>query len=341
MLKNKNILKCTFKYLLFSLILFTMIIFSTNVYSEESLKLSGVENELIFQFEEGNLYGNITYPKAHDINTPIVIIISDLGNFDRNGKINTDKDNYYKKLAYQLSNHGIITLRYDKRGIAKSAELINNKTPSISQHKEDLFHIIDYIKKNMGRKDEKIFLLGHSEGSLVVSSTAQQRNFAGLIFYSLQPLKQKEIIKERLKKDNKELLNKGLLNDEDILVDTFNDLLFSLENDKEFSIKNENIPNRYKNLFLSLYYQKEYSKELLNLNPIELIDNQNSSALIINGKDDQILTTRGINKLLEYESKDKIQFNYLDGLNHFLLDSKVLVDSQVLDLTIRFIYNNI
>jgi alpha/beta superfamily hydrolase len=316
-----------------------MLIISANASSENKINLLGIENEFIIQFEDGNLYGNITYPKVHDINTPVIIIVSDLGNFDRNGKINTNKNNYYKKLAYQLSNNGIITIRYDKRGIGESVDLVENKTPSISQHKDDLIQILNYINKKMGRRDNKIYLLGHSDGSLIVSLAAQQRNLSGLIFYSLQATKQKDIIKERLEKDNKLLYENGQLNDKAILIDTFNDLLSAIENDNKFIIKDKNIPKRYENLFLSLYYQKQYSKELLNLDPLKLIKKQNSPSLIINGKEDESLTESGINELKELNNH-KIQWYHLDELKHFLLTKDSFINNRVLNLTLSFIYKN-
>jgi len=336
-LENKKISQSIFKYIIF--IIISILIISTNASSENKLNLLGIENEFIIQFEDGNLYGNITYPKVHDINTPVIIIVSDLGNFDRNGKIDTNNNNYYKKLAYQLSNNGIITIRYDKRGIGDSADLVGKKTPSISQHKDDLIQILNYINKKMGRSDNKIYLLGHSDGSLIVGMAAQQRNLSGLIFYSLEATKQKEIIKERLKKDNKHLYENEQLNDKVILIDTFNNLLSAIENDNKFIIKDKNIPKRYENLFLSLYYQKDYSKELLNLDPLKLIGKQNSPSLIINGKEDKSLTENGINKLKELNNI-KIQWHHLDGLTHFLLNEESFIDSRVLNLTLRFIYKN-
>ncbi|MDZ7672154.1 MAG: alpha/beta hydrolase [Halanaerobiales bacterium] len=307
MLKTRSFNKLSIKYIcIFLFILLIPIITSTNVFSEQIVTFSGTESEFDVEVKNGRIYGNITYPKVHDINTPVIIIVSDLGNVDRNGNIyNITENNYYKNLAYQLSNNGFITLRYDKRGIGESSNLVDNKTPTISQHKDDLINIVNYINQKMGRKEKRIFLLGHDEGNLIVSITAQKRNFSGLIFYSFQAIKQEDIIKERLLKDSNNLYIEGTLKDKDILVDIYNDLVRSIENNLEFTVKDKNIPKRYKNLFLSLYFQKEYSKELLTLMPIKLIENQNSPVFIVNGKKDDRLTEKGINKLQDYNNQRK------------------------------------
>lgn len=340
MLKNKKFLKHWPEIICIS-ILILVLITSRYVFAEQVVDFSGIESELKVKVKDGNIYGNITYPKIHDINTPVIIIVSDLGNIDRNGKIsNVAEKNYYKNLAYQLSNNGFITIRYDKRGIGESSNLVSNKIPTISHHKNDLINIINYVKQKMGRNDNKIFLLGHGEGGLIVSLTAQHKEFAGLILYSFQAIEQVDIIKEKLLEDGANLYNEDILKDKDILVEIFNDLLWSIENDKEFVINNENIPQRYKNLFLSLYFQREFSKELLNLNPINLIENQNSPVFIVNGKKDDRLTKKGINKLQDYNNKEKIVHYYLDSLGDLLLNENGLIDSKVLDLTLKFIYKN-
>ncbi len=341
--KNKTLYKLSFKYIciFLSILLIIPIITPNNVFSKQIVTFLGTESEFDVEVEKGSIYGNITYPKVHDINTPVIVIVSDLGNVDRNGNIyNITENNYYKNLAYQLSNNGFITLRYDKRGIGESSNLVDNKTPTISQHKDDLIKIVNYINKKMGRKDNKIFLLGHDAGSLIVSLTAQERNFSGLIFYSFQAVEQEDIIKERLLKESNNLYHKGILKDKDILVDIFNDLVRSIEKNLEFTVDDENIPQRYKNLFLSLYFHKEFSKELLTLMPIKLIENQNSPVFIVNGKKDDRLTEIGILKLQVYNNKGKIEYHYLDGLGNLLLNKDSLIDSQVLDLTSRFIYTN-
>ncbi|MGM0444953.1 MAG: alpha/beta fold hydrolase [Bacillota bacterium] len=342
MFKNKKFLKFWSKIICLSILMLILFLISPRyVLAEHIVDFSGIESKLEVEVNDGNIYGNITYPKIHDINTPVIIIISDLGNIDRNGNIsNIAEKNYYKNLAYQLSNNGFITIRYDKRGIGESSNLVSNKTPTISQHKDDLSNLLNYIKKKMGRNDNKIFLLGHGEGGLIVSLTAQQKEFAGLILYSFQAIEQVDIIKERLLEEGDNLYNKGILEDKDVLVEIFNDLLWSIENDKEFVINNENIPQRYKNLFLSLYFQREFSKELLNLDPINLIENQNSPVFIVNGKKDDRLTKKGINKLQDYNNKEKIVHYYLDSLGNLLLNENGLIDSKVLDLTLKFINKN-
>jgi len=69
----------------------------------------------------GTLYGTLTTPSACSP-LPVVLIIAGSGPTDRNGNDLPSLDtNAYSELADALADHGIASLRYDKRGIGKSA----------------------------------------------------------------------------------------------------------------------------------------------------------------------------------------------------------------------------
>ena len=102
----------------------------------------------------------------NDIKKPdLAIIIAGSGPTDRNGNQNFMQNNALKKLAEQLSEVEIATFRYDKR-IVKQIRM-NNVDPNITfdDFVTDAISVIDYFKS----KDtfNKIFVIGHSQGSLV------------------------------------------------------------------------------------------------------------------------------------------------------------------------------
>ncbi len=108
-----------------------------------------------------------------DIEKPnLAIIIAGSGPTDRNGNQNLLKNNSLKKLAEGLSKEGIATFRYDKRIVKQIRR--NNVDMNI---KFDDF-IIDAISilKHFKNSDafNKVYIVGHSQGSLVGVVAAKQ-----------------------------------------------------------------------------------------------------------------------------------------------------------------------
>lgn len=135
---------------------------------------------LYIQRPEGKVYGSLVYPDSKQA-VPLVIIISGSGPTDRDGNSGTGfTNNSLKKLAGALGNQGIASFRYDKKGIGASSKI-----------SKDIDEIVfmDFVKDVAAwtvhfRSDSrfnKVFLLGHSLGSLQAIKSAQLINVDGLI----------------------------------------------------------------------------------------------------------------------------------------------------------------
>ncbi len=112
-------------------------------------------------------------------NNVLAIIIPGSGPTDLNGNQPKMKNNSLLFLSDALVRNNIATVRYDKRGVAESSSKdMDESKMNIESGSEDLIGLIDFYRK-MGF--EKIYLIGHSEGSLLGLIAAQQRNVAGLV----------------------------------------------------------------------------------------------------------------------------------------------------------------
>lgn len=124
-----------------------------------------VEEIITVETEYGTLEGTLTIPPL-DNPTPVVLLIAGSGPSDRDGNNPMLKMNYLKLLSRGLIEHGISTLRYDKRGNGKSIGTLNE----ISEMTFEVF-IDDANKfKNKLVADDRfssITVLGHSQGSLI------------------------------------------------------------------------------------------------------------------------------------------------------------------------------
>ncbi|WP_108244193.1 alpha/beta hydrolase [Muricauda brasiliensis] len=123
------------------------------------------EKPVTLTTETGNIQGTMLLPR-HSDKIPVVLIIAGSGPTDRNGNNPMMKNNSLKMLAEGLGNHGIASVRFDKRGIAESTEAgIEESSLKFETYIEDARDWIDLLKENDSFSE--IVVLGHSEGSLI------------------------------------------------------------------------------------------------------------------------------------------------------------------------------
>lgn len=111
---------------------------------------------------------------------PLVIIIPGSGPTDRNGNsaVIPGDNNSYKQLAHALREAGVASFRYDKPGIGASKTNVTEADLRFETNAEMLLSVIHKMQK-IGFK--KIYLIGHSEGSLIGMLASQKEKVSGYI----------------------------------------------------------------------------------------------------------------------------------------------------------------
>jgi uncharacterized protein len=157
----------------------------------------------------GDLHGTLLMPRKK---SPIVLIVPGSGPTDRDGNnplgVNA---NTYKLLAEALAEDDIGTVRVDKRGMFGSAAAGDPNAVTVEAYAQDYGAWIDSLRAQTGKKC--IFLLGHSEGALIVSAAAAGRkDVCGLILVSGAGRKLGDVLREQLKANpaNAPLLDQAL-----------------------------------------------------------------------------------------------------------------------------------
>jgi pimeloyl-ACP methyl ester carboxylesterase len=104
---------------------------------------------------------------------PLAILIGGSGPTDRNGNQQMLVNNSLKLLAEGIYENGIASFRYDKR-IVKQMKLgsINEKNIRFDDFIDDAIAILTYFKKD--ERFSEIYIIGHSQGSLVGMVAAQE-----------------------------------------------------------------------------------------------------------------------------------------------------------------------
>ncbi len=157
------------------------------------------EENLVLKTATGDIYGTLTLPDDKK-NIPIVLIIAGSGPTDRNGNNESMENNSLKFLAEELRKNGFASLRYDKRGIAKSQEAggeeINLRFDNYINDVKDWVELLSNDKRF-----SKIIIAGHSEGSLLgIVASVNNKKVNALISIAGAGRPADEILKEQLDK---------------------------------------------------------------------------------------------------------------------------------------------
>ena len=167
-----------------------------------------VEKTVILEVDSIKIEGTLLLPDTTE-KIPVVLIIAGSGPTDRNGNNPMMKNNSLKMLANNLAKYHIASLRYDKRGIAKS---------SIKDLKETDLRFDDYINDAVKwveklKKDSsfsEIVIIGHSEGSLIGMIAALRAGVDKYISLAGTGKPANQIIRDQLKAQPEYVTNAAL-----------------------------------------------------------------------------------------------------------------------------------
>ena len=134
------------------------------------------------------------------VRAPVVLIIPGSGPTDRDGNNPLGVTAApYRLLAEALATKGVSTVRIDKRGLggSKAAVADGNKV-TIADYATDTHNWVASIRKRTGQRC--VWLLGHSEGSLIALAAAQQPDgICGVISVSGAGRRLSDVIREQLR----------------------------------------------------------------------------------------------------------------------------------------------
>lgn len=144
------------------------------------------------------LDGSLAMPRFSAGRIPVVVIVAGSGPTDRNANGPLINTNAYAMLAWGLAEHGIASLRYDKRGIGKSAVQDGDPTTLTT----DLY-VADVaaaaIALALDQRFSSVILLGHSEGAGHVLQAANRgAEAAGVIMVAAQGRRLADVVHEQL-----------------------------------------------------------------------------------------------------------------------------------------------
>jgi pimeloyl-ACP methyl ester carboxylesterase len=143
------------------------------------LALAWTEHDLVTPVDGGILHGTITLPEG-DAPVPGVLIVAGSGPVDRDGNIPNLPNDSLKLLAHGLAEHGIASLRTDKRGIGASTwPGLQEADLRFGTYVRDAIAWAETFRAHP--RIASVALLGHSEGALIVTLAAGRAEAARIV----------------------------------------------------------------------------------------------------------------------------------------------------------------
>ena len=154
------------------------------------------ERAVALQTPTGTLHETLLLP---DVTGPVTaaLIIAGSGPTDRDGNQPSLNNNSLKLLAEGLSQRGIASLRFDKRGIAESRMVgLKEEQLRIEPYFKDAQRWGRYLTETSGISS--VVVIGHSEGALVGIFSTLHNRVAGLVVIASPGVRASNLLRAQL-----------------------------------------------------------------------------------------------------------------------------------------------
>lgn len=242
------------------------------------------------------LFGTLTMPKSNP-KPNVVLIIAGSGPTDRNCNQKGMQTDAFKMLADSLQKEGIASVRFDKRGVGESqAAATLGAVISLDVFINDAILFVQKIKSE--NRFGKIFVAGHSEGSLIAMVLANKEKIDGYISIAGAGENIANIISRQIKTN---------IPTSSLLADS---ILSQIKMGKIVKVEDENLksifhPNGQEFLISWMAYE-----------PQEEIKKLNIPVLIIQGNTDLQVMVKDAENLRK--AKPNAKYYIIEGMNHVL-----------------------
>lgn len=142
------------------------------------------------------LNGLLTLPEKLSTPVPAVVFVHGSGASNMDEKVG--KLTPFKDLAEGLAQHGIASVRYDKRSFVHGFKMLTDRRLEVTVKTEtidDAILVAALLRKDPRIDPQRIFIIGHSMGGMLAPRIdAEGGNFSGLIIMAGSPRKLEDII---------------------------------------------------------------------------------------------------------------------------------------------------
>ncbi len=266
------------------------------------------ERIVIGKGTEYPLNGILTLPENSEKPVPAVVFVHGSGSSNMDEKVM--KLTPFRDLAKGLAEHGIASIRYDKRSFAHGRKMLKAGCLTVKEEViEDAVLASEMLKNDPRIDSEKVFIIGHSMGAMLAPRIdAEGGNFKGLILLAgtldtLEGVLFRQL--EEMKNGKSKIMS---------WIASAQDKKFRNSFEGLYELSDEEAKKRKYAGGVTLYYFKEMGEHPAS----EYLEKLEKPVLIAQGsKDLQVKAERdfeGYRELLK--EKENVSFKLYEGLNH-------------------------
>jgi len=271
-----------------------------------------LEKEIEISTNNAKLFGTLCLPDESGP-FPVVLMVHGSGDIDRNENTKTQKLNIFNTIAHSLANDGVASFRYDKRGIGSSTG--DFYTTGHFQLVEDAARCLEYLFENQQCDCNSVFLLGHSEGTVIVPRLSQRYDkVAGIILIAPFVDNLESIMMKQA--NTIKLAARELTGFKKIYINLF---LFLFDPVKAQTKVIKKIKSTSKTTIYSMFQKipAKWLRELISLDPPEIYSSVTCSSLIVGGSKD-IQCEPGDVKIIRELVKGSVESHIIENMSHIL-----------------------
>ncbi len=266
------------------------------------------EKIIIGKGTEFPLNGKLVLPENSEKPVPAVVFVHGSGSSDMDEKVM--KLTPFKDLAEGLAEHGIASVRYDKRSFAHGRKMMKKGDLTVREEViEDAVFASEMLKNDPRIDPGKVFIIGHSMGAMLAPRIdAEGGNFKGLILLAgtldtLEGVLFRQL--DEMKNGKSKIMSWIASAQEKKFRKSFENL-YELSDDEAKKIPYAGGVN--------LYYFKEMGEH----RAAEYLEKTEKPVLIMQGtKDLQVSTEKDFGGYKRaFGEKDNFSFRLYEGLNH-------------------------
>jgi len=271
-----------------------------------------IEHEIVVSAKNAELSGTLSLPEKEGM-FPVVLMVHGSGELDRDENAGRQKLNVFNTIAHDLSKNGVASFRYDKRGVGKSTG--DFYAVGHFDLVEDAMYCLKFLAEHESFDKNAIFLLGHSEGTLIIPQLSQRHiPIAGMIM--LAPfidhvesimMKQAQSMKEAA------AILTGIKN---IPVKCFFKLIDPVKAQTRLIKK---IKQSSKNTVYSMFQKipAKWAREIMSIAPVDVYRKITCPSLIIGGSKDIQCDPSDVETIKQILSGD-VETHVIQDMSHIL-----------------------
>ena len=248
----------------------------------------------------GVLHGTLLVPSGAKGPMPVALVIAGSGPTDRDGNspLLPGKNNSLALLADALGQHGIATLRYDKRGIGASASAMGQESDlRFTTYVDDAVDWLEWLRADP--RFSRRVVIGHSEGSLIGVLAAQRSPVSHVVSVAGAGRPIAEVLDEQLSR----MLTPELLADTRRII-----------GELKAGRGVESVPPQLVAIFRQSV--QPYMISWLPIDPAQEVDRLTVPVLVVQGTSDIQVNKTDADRLANGHSHATLEM--IDGMNHVL-----------------------